>query len=169
MLENSQDCLLCRSQINETYNNKWTYFDLLVDMSIIQLSEFEDHWENIYTGICNVLYQFKNDHHDKVMLKTHVSFTTSLDVAKEFRGDEGMIIGMNVKRSCVAISGNFKVCDVSWISRFPSEKEILCRRSSIIYFYRSKFNQIGKINGLYVMTAIHKKHHFMPCLTVFER
>ena len=130
---------------------KWPLFDCLVNAAITQLSKFEEHWENIYSGICGVFYKFRNENSDSdyksntyneirdvVYCTTNVSFTTDLNIAKEFRGSSGMIIGMNMKRSCPAIRGHFEACDVSWISKYPNEKEILCRRGSQIRFYRNK-------------------------------
>ena len=49
-----------------------------------------------------------------------------------------MIIGLNMKRSYLATCRYFQACDVSWISRYPHEKELLCVRGSQIYFYRNK-------------------------------
>ena len=42
-------------------------------------------------------YKFKNDDmRDNVYLTTNVSFTRDLNVAKQFRGAAGMIIGLNM-------------------------------------------------------------------------
>ena len=145
MLYCNGDCNydLCLSQRDGSYKTKWPIFDALVNHAIEILSQFEEHWENIYSGICGVFYEFKqekiNDYctFDRIYFTTNVSFTTDLEIAKQFRGSSGMIIGLNMKRSYLVSCGYFKACDVSWISRYPHEKEILCSRGSPIYFYRN--------------------------------
>ena len=118
-------------------------FDSLLNYAISILSQFEEHWENIYSGICCIFYKFRNRYEirDIVHLKTNVSFTTDLKVAKEFRGSSGMIIGLNMKRSYAATTEWFCACDVSWISAHPREKELLCKRGSEIRFYRNKMTE----------------------------
>ena len=94
--------------------------------------------------MCGVFYKFNSNNiendkcRDIVCLKTNVSFTTDLNVAKQFRGASGMIIGLNIKRSYAATVGLFKACDVSWISEHPWEKEVLCSRGSQIHLYPNK-------------------------------
>ena len=51
---------------------------------------------------------------------TFTSFTTDIEVAKSFRGKRGMIIGLRSK--------DIVACDVSWISHFSDEKEVLVTR-----------------------------------------
>ena len=140
---------LCQSQRDGNVDQKWPVFDFLLNLAVESLSPFEEHWENIYTGVCGVFYKFSNNNANKnendykkfrdiVYFKTNVSFTTDLNVAKQFRGSSGMIIGMNMKRSYAATLGLFKACDVSWISEHAWEREILCGRGSEIHFYRNK-------------------------------
>ena len=86
----------------------------------------------------------KDDSQNHFYLTSNVSFSTNLTVAKEFRGNEGLIIGLNMSRSLAAWRGEFVACDVSWISRFPTEKEILCRKGSVIYCYKHKMTIKGK-------------------------
>ena len=140
---------LCLSQRNGNYQKKWPMFDAFVNGAIYILSQFEDHRENIYSGICGVFYKFKQQMddnftfkpsyiHDRIYFTTNVSFTTDLQIAKQFRGSSGMIIGLNMKRSYLASCRDFRACDVSWISDYPHEKEILCSRASSVHFYRNK-------------------------------
>ena len=134
---------LCLSQRDGSCKIKWAMFDSLLNYAISILSQFEEHWENIYSGICGIFYKFRNRYEirDIVHLKTNVSFTTDLKVAKEFRGSSGMIIGLNMKRSYAATTEWFCACDVSWISAHPREKELLCKRGSEIRFYRNKMTE----------------------------
>ena len=133
-------CLTQRSG-DDKIQKKWPLFDCLVNRSIVILSEFEEHWENIYSGISGVFYKF-NQIRDIVYLTTNVSFTTDLKVAKQFRGSSGMIIGLNMKRSYAVATNSFHACDVSWVSGQPWEKEILCTRGSEIRFYSYKMKEI---------------------------
>ena len=134
---------LTSSQRDGSYQTKWPVFDCLLNFAIEILSQFEQHWENIYTGICGAFYKFQNKNmRDIVYLTTNVSFTSDLNVAKQFRSAAGMIIGLNMKRSYAAITGKFCACDVSWISKHPWEKEVLCKRGSQICFYPNKMRQI---------------------------
>ena len=134
---------LSRCQRNNQCNRKWPFFDSYLNTAIQTLSHFEQHQENIYTGLCNVYYKFR-DKIDVLYFKTNVSFTSNLTVAKEFRGNEGLIIGLNMSRSMRALMQHFRACDVSWISRFPSEKEILCMKGASINCYKYKMIQKGK-------------------------
>ena len=84
---------------------------------------------------------------DVVYCKTNVSFTTDLEIAKQFRGSSGMIIGLNLKRSFAAVEKRFHACDVSWISKYANEKEILVARGSEIRIYRNKMTQTQTKDG----------------------
>ena len=49
--------------------------------------------------------------------QTNVSFSTDFNVALEFGGDSGIVIGMNMKRTFnnPHTPDRFVACDVSWI------------------------------------------------------
>ena len=140
---------LCLSQRNSTYLKKWPMFDCFLNLAIYTLSQFEEHWENIYSGICNVFYQFKDSKYlrESIYFRTNVSFTTDLKIAKQFRGSTGMIIGLNIQRSFAAMQGRFHACDVSWISKYPNEKEVLVQRGSEIRIYPNKMTQTQTKDG----------------------
>ena len=135
---------LCISQRSNTVMKKWPYFHCLLDFAITRLSQFEVHYEHIYTGICGVFVQI-NEESQEAIFHTNVSFSTDLNVALEFRGDRGMVIGANIKRivNNIREMHNFHVCDVSWISSFPSEKEILCAVGSSIRIYPNLVRKRG--------------------------
>ena len=138
---------LCLPQRDATYLTKWKIFDCLVDKGIQRLATFEKHYENIYAGICDVFYKFRNDGNDVVHFTTTVTFTRDLNVAKNFRGSSGMIIGLNLQRSFAFVNSQSSACDVSWISKFPNEKEVLCTRGSQIRFYKNKMKETQNENG----------------------
>ena len=71
---------------------------------------------NNYAGMNNVIYS-EGDHDGNVSFPSDQSFTIDLKIAKEFRGDKELILACNPVFKCV--------CDVSWISLFDDEKEIL--------------------------------------------
>ena len=138
---------LCLTQRNGDNIKKWPIFDCLVNAAIDLLSRFEEHWQNIYSGICGVAYQFVTKPNQPnivnvLHLRTNVSFSSDINVAKEFRAASGMIIGLNMKRSISVAKGSFYACDVSWISSQPREKEILCARGSEIHVYFNKMHEI---------------------------
>lgn len=135
---------------NNTFLTKWPYFDTLLNNAIQNLSMFEEHWENIYHGACDVYYEFKNkNRRDTVYFASNVSFSSDLEVAKRFRSSEGLIIGLNMKRSFSStVLGAFRACDVSWISKLPNEKEILCKRGSMIQLHPNRMTQVGKTQYL---------------------
>ena len=103
--------------------------------AIRNLGQFEIHHENIYTGLAGVLLDVKHLYLKgfHLLFKTHVSFTTSLTQAKQFRGSNGMILGINMKANKIWLKYNqFYCCDVSWISQYHNEKEVLVARLSAI-------------------------------------
>ena len=130
------------------FNFKWYHFDFLLNYAIKTLSHYENHFENIYTGLCHVSLTYKSTSVFRgcVHLKTNASFTTDLEVAKEFRASNGMIICVNMQLLLAYKQEAFKACDVSWISEYPDEKEILVTRFSWINLnarkiFRSNDNQ----------------------------
>ena len=130
---------LCESQRSNNAMKKWPYLHCILNETIKKLSQFEVHYENIYTGICGIFYEL-NNHMRMVCFKSNVSFTTDLNVAKQFRSNDGIIIGTNIQKICSNPCINncyngIMACDVSWISKFVSEKEILVRAGSIIKIY----------------------------------
>ena len=127
---------LCKSQRSHTVIQKWPYFHFLLNRAIERLSQFEIHYEHIYTGVCGVHLEISNDV-QFVHFQTNVSFSTDFDVALQFRGDSGVIIGLNMKRivNKPSVGTSFQACDVSWISSHEEEKEILCFIGSTIMIY----------------------------------
>ena len=135
---------LRKSQRSYTVMKKWPYFHCILNMAIKTLSKFEIHYEHIYTGICGVFFETNNEV-THVGFQKNVSFSTDLNVALQYRGDSGMVIGVNVKRTFnnPFMMDRFDVCDVSWISSFVCDKEILCRAGSKIRIYPNLVRKRG--------------------------
>ena len=135
---------LCKSQRSHTVMKKWPYFHCLLNWAIKTLAPFEIHYEHLYTGICGVSLQI-NQAMQQARFQTNVSFSTDLNVALQFRGDSGMVIGMNIKRiyNNPLTNFDFDACDVSWISSLAFEKEILCKVGSSIRMYSNLVRKIG--------------------------
>lgn len=139
---------LSESQRYDKVMEKWPYFHCLLNNAIEVLSKFEIHNENIYTGVCGVFFE-SNKEFKEVRLKTNVSFSTDLNQALKFRGDSGMVIGMSVKRifnrpDITFARPGFTACDVSWISSFAHEKEILAHVASTIRIYPNLVRNRGQ-------------------------
>ena len=115
---------------------KWPYFHCILNHAIQNLSQLEIHYEHIYTGVCGVFFECNSEATD-VHFQTNVCFTTDLNIALQFRGDTGMVIGLNMKRifKYPFEVQNFIACDVSWISSHDQEKEILCFVGSTVRIY----------------------------------
>ena len=77
---------------------------------------YEIHYENIYTGVCDVCIQTIKQWIGWCIYP-NVGFTTDLNLALQFRGDSGVVIGQNMKRIYNERSSSldFVACDVSWI------------------------------------------------------
>ena len=135
---------LSKSQRSHTAMKKWPYFHCMLNCAIKTLSKFEIHYEHIYTGICGVFFEMNNEV-KLVRFHTNVSFSTDLNVALQFRGDSGMVIGMNMKRTYnhPLSLDCFDACDVSWISSVGEEKEILCRVGSKMRIYPNLVRKRG--------------------------
>ena len=150
--DTSGDCSynLCLSQRDGSFEKKWFHFDNCVNSAIHMLSKFEASHGTIYTGLCDIsIGSDKRKLKQIVGFKTNVSFTTDYEVAEEFRGSNGMIMGINMKSNDNSIylfsDAELKLCacDVSWISHAPREKEILIKRGCAVDIlpHMIKYNQ----------------------------
>ena len=144
LLYTSGDCSsnFCLSQRDGSFEKKWFYLDNRVNSAIHMLSKFEASHGTIYTGLCDISLRLdKRKLKQIVGFKTNVSFTTDYQVAEEFRGSNGIIIQLDTAKSFWIKQEKFGLCDVSWISEFPQEKEILVQRLSILTVYTNKVHQ----------------------------
>lgn len=93
--------------------------------------------------------------HSILSFKTHQSFSTDLNVAKEFAGDDGMIIALKMNRhkfQRMCNTDQFCCGDVSWISKFQTEKQILVGKSSVLTINKNNIYNIG--NYQYIICAL---------------
>ena len=139
---------LCMTQIDGTYQQKWPYLDAFLNLAISTLGAQEVHYENLYSGLCHVRIDMKELYlnTDSVMMfKSNVSFSSDITVAKEFRGAEGMILGLNLSHDYkYHFDQRICACDVSWLSKYPTESEVLVARRSMFSISPSQAIQIGK-------------------------
>eukprot|EP01084_Bolivina_argentea_P041254 76118_1 len=112
---------LCQKQRNGDYET-WKWFDYCLYNAIHKLSKREYGEYKIYTGLKNVKLDKK--YIECGYFTTYVSTSWDKDIALQFIQNEGMLI---------EIDNNFRenaiCCDVSWISRYGYESEILIARS----------------------------------------
>eukprot|EP01083_Nonionella_stella_P291268 991166_1 len=120
---------LCESQRDGNYK-KWHWFDFCLYNAIYKLSQLESAECKLFSGLCGVNFDVKNI--SKGYFVTYVSSTWNKDVAMGFVGAEGMIIEID---QSIQSDKHFVCCDVSWISGFPHECEILIARSTGKLFY----------------------------------
>jgi hypothetical protein len=119
---------LCLSQRNKDFHT-WKWFDYNLFYAIDKLHAVESGKYQIYTGIKNV--NLKQEMIEGYFV-TYVSTSWKRNVAEEYMHVKndievigGMIIEMN-RGGCTV--GVVRSCDVSWISKFPDECEILIQR-----------------------------------------
>ena len=96
-------------------------------------------------GICGIKLDVSKavNNNGALSFITYQSFSTSLEVAREFAGNEGLIIAIKLNRNKQNIHEFLFCCDMSWISKFVSEKEILLRRNSAVPLHISNIYNIG--------------------------
>eukprot|EP01083_Nonionella_stella_P096565 271503_1 len=121
---------LCGSQRKGDYE-KWTWFDHCLYNGITKLSAKESGSFDVYTGLHGVKLNRKSV--DKAWFITYVSTSWRKDVALSFMASEGMIIKIDKDYKNDELhyhrTSGINCCDVSWISKFMDECEILFARS----------------------------------------
>eukprot|EP01083_Nonionella_stella_P172758 593862_1 len=118
---------LCTSQRNGDYD-KWKWFDHCLFWAINSLSERERGNYKVYSGLKNV--KLKQKQVTGAGFPTYTSTSWCKDVAVAFMQGKGMIIEMD---ATFVKDGRVGCCDVSWISKFPDEAEVLFSRTYSIY------------------------------------
>ena len=114
---------LCASQRNGDYH-KWKWFDYCLWNAIKELSVREKGQYPVYSGLNGVKLESKTVASGYFV--TYVSTSWRKEVSEQFMGGEGMIIHFD---EAYKDSKWIRCCDVSWISKFPDECEILFARS----------------------------------------
>eukprot|EP01083_Nonionella_stella_P093963 263586_1 len=113
---------ICQAQRNGDYIT-WKWFDFCLFNAIELLSRNETGKFTLYSGFKKVKLNRSNIKNG--CFKTYQSSSWKLDIAKRFVQDSGMIIVMNEEFRKHTTS-----CDVSWISKFHKECEVLISRTS---------------------------------------
>eukprot|EP01083_Nonionella_stella_P086510 240391_1 len=108
---------LCKQQRNRNYS-KWKWFDYCLFRAIRKLSHKESGPFIVYSGLSGVKMNR--------IVYTHTSTTWQKEVAKEFMDGDGMIVTIDKE---FKNEHGVKCCDMSWISKFPDECEVLFARS----------------------------------------
>ena len=160
---------LCQSQRDGTHQTKWPFFDGFLCYSIYVLGKFEIHDENLYTGLAGVLWDVNELYcqglgSSALYFQTNMSFSRDLKVAREFRGNEGLIIGVNLYQMWIhaPTTGNIPAaCDVSWISKYPTEQEVLFSRWNLFTVCLAKLRQIGKKQWIVCNNEISFENMFL--------
>ena len=112
---------LSKQQCNADYS-KWKWFDYCLFNAIYKLSQREYGSYKVYTGLHDVEL---NDNERKCgYFKTYLSTSWSRDVALAFIHDNGVLFEIDE-----TFRENAICCDVSWISKFENEREVLFARS----------------------------------------
>ena len=105
---------------------KWKWFDYCLLTAIYALSERESGKFGVFTGLGGVKLDSKVINNGYFV--TYTSTSWRKEVAKTFiNSDKGMIIQID---SSYKNDEGVYCCDVSWISKFPDECEILFSRST---------------------------------------
>eukprot|EP01084_Bolivina_argentea_P202732 346329_1 len=115
---------LCASQRKGDYKT-WKFFDWCLWNAISSLSDRETGMFSVFTGLNGVKLNKKEI--ECGYFKTYVSTSWKKEVATTFiAGNEGMLIQIDQK---FKNKHHVNCCDVSWISKFPDECEVLFTRS----------------------------------------
>ena len=125
---------LCKRQRGGDYNT-WKWFDFCLYWAIFRLCKCESGSFGVYSGLNNVKLDTKKI--DEAYFVTYVSTTWQKLVAEEFMEDKGLML---------EVDKTFKddraiCCDVSWISKFQDECEILFARSNVNVQFHHAFKE----------------------------
>ena len=113
---------LCKSQRNGDYV-KWKWFDYCLYNAIGGLSTREYGYFSVFTGLSGVKLDYKTVRNG--FFVTYVSASWNEQIAISFTNGNGMIIEIDKDYK---YHQDVYCCNVSWISKFPDECEILFAR-----------------------------------------
>eukprot|EP01084_Bolivina_argentea_P310482 537295_1 len=144
---------LCSSQRNGDYI-KWKWFDFCLYQAIEKLSIRESGSFSVYSGLNHVKMDQKQL--KRGWFSTYVSTSWKKEVSQTFMSGTGMMIQIDksFKDSLVQ-----SCCDVSWISKFQDECEILFSRHIITlnYYDGFKCSVLNESNGIQTVLLSEKK------------
>eukprot|EP01084_Bolivina_argentea_P308943 534329_1 len=152
---------LCSSQRNGDYL-KWKWFDYCLFHAISRCSKWESGDFAVYSGLNNVKLATKCKKF--CFFATYVSASWNKNVAQSFMKDNGMIIEID---SSFKENDWVQCCDVSWISKFSDECEILFQRGGDIYEKSFRCNVVDESNGIQTV-ALTNNDGLNPKSTVFS-
>ncbi|ETO16584.1 hypothetical protein RFI_20754 [Reticulomyxa filosa] len=117
---------------------KWPYLDSYLQDAIFILHAHERREESemeLYCGLKKVRLENIKKRIKEGNFISYVSTSDDLQVAKMFRSDQGCILHFHpsMRRGL-----NIYSCDVSWISPFKHEREILFSRSGVNFIHDEK-------------------------------
>eukprot|EP01083_Nonionella_stella_P045947 123090_1 len=112
---------LCEKQRKGDYTT-WKWFDYCLYNAISKLSRMEHGRYKIYSGLTNA--KLNQKYIESGYFKTYVSTSWDKSTAIGFIEGKGMLIEMDEQ-----FRENNICADVSWISKFPDEMEVLIVRS----------------------------------------
>ncbi|ETO34246.1 hypothetical protein RFI_02848, partial [Reticulomyxa filosa] len=121
-------------------HDRWCYLDYYLQEAIMVLhnhEKFEEHETELYCGLKSVRLENIEEIKSGFFI-SHVSTSDDIEVAKMYRSGQGCILHFHpsMRRSPYIIS-----CDVSWISPFEHEREILFSRSFTCFFFDEKMHK----------------------------
>ena len=131
---------LCKSQRKGNYT-KWKFFDYCLYTAIRNLSRAETGKYPVYSGLNGVKMNTK--HIANGFFVTYVSTSWKKEIGQAFMKDEGMLIHIDED---YRDASDVNCCDVSWISKFPDECEILFARSKSVSAFKCEVTDID--NGV---------------------
>merc|ERR1711879_507045 len=141
---------LCKSQ-RAGYYVPWRWFDYCLYTAICKLSCKESGSFAVYSGFEKTQCIQRNI--ERGYFQTYMSTSFKRKVAETFiKGGDGRKQGMLIK-----IEKEFKnapgviCCDVSWISKFPDESEILFARTARQYGDAFECTVLDSVNGIQVV------------------
>eukprot|EP01084_Bolivina_argentea_P216131 367194_1 len=142
---------LCSEQRKGNYE-KWKWFDFILYEAIEFLSECEVASYKLYSGLSKVKLD-KKEVRDGCF-RTYVSTSWVKNVALSFMdidsGGHGMVLEFDK-----SIRRGFVCCDVSWLSKFPDECEVLIGRSGLIRYNQNAFSLkiLDENNGIQTVSV----------------
>eukprot|EP01083_Nonionella_stella_P066706 175890_1 len=139
---------LCASQRNGDYM-KWKWFDYCLCDAIWTLSDREHGLFSVFSGLNNVKLSSKSVKCG--WFRTYVSTAWNRAVAETFMSGNGMIL--NIDKEFKNYEDVY-CCDVSWISKFPDECEVLFARSIGLNWDEFECAVLDEVNGIQNVSLI---------------
>ena len=154
ILYTSCDCNydLCSSQRSGDYS-KWKWFDYNLWWAIRALSLRECGSYKLYSGLNGVKLNKKEIKSGSFITYTSTSWNKNVSI--QFMGnDKGMIIEFDENYRNEA---NVHCCDVSWISKFPDECEVLISRNVDSWQYKFNVSIFDESDGIQTVSMNYYK------------